>query len=122
MTLKNKETGHERRHEFDGQGSNDVTPYLLGYGYYRGSCIILLTVYYPWRHALPQYVRVLDTFVFRESDFEFIEMTFGPLTDSALMDSSDPESANLDMQPRILVECFPANVRVPFRFVEKPKG
>lgn len=120
VTLTNLETGFERRDEFDGQGTNDVTPYFLAQGYHCGTSIIFLTVYYPWRHALPQYVRVLETFAFRESDFEFIDVAFGPLTDISVMDSSDPESANLKMLPPVLVECLPAEAGVPFRFVKNP--
>jgi hypothetical protein len=122
VTLTNEETGFERRHEFEGQGSNDVTPYLLAHGYHCGTSVILLTIYYPWRHDLPQYVRVLETFAFRESDFEFIDVAFGPLTDIAVMDSLDPESDNLNMQPPTLVECLPAGSDLPFRFVDNPMG
>jgi len=120
LTLRNKETGFERRHEFDGESATDPTPFQLANMNYCGSMTILITVDYPWRHALPEYVRVLETFAFRESDFEFIDVAFGPLTDIALMDSSDPESSNLKMQPPILVECLPEGSEVPFRFVKNP--
>lgn len=121
VTLTNKETGFERRHEFDGQGTNDPSPYLLEYRYDCGTDVILLTVEYPWRHALPMYVRVLETFAFRDSDFEFIDVAIGPATDIALLDSTVPESKDLNMQPPILVECLPKDSKVPFRFVKKPK-
>jgi len=120
ITLTDTESGFERRHEFDGQGANDPGPYLLEYRYDCGVDVILLTVEYPWRHALPMYVRVLDTFAFREKDFEFIDVAFGPLTDIALMDSTVPESAHLDMQPPVLVECLPKGSSLPFRFVANP--
>ncbi|MFD2102204.1 hypothetical protein ACFSKJ_02040 [Tabrizicola soli] len=120
ITLRDEETGFSRRHEFYGQGANDPAPYLLEYRYDCGVDVILLTIEYPWRHDLPQYVRVLDTFAFRDSDFEFIDDTFGPLTDIALMDSTVPDSKDLDMQPPILVECLPAGSETPFRFVENP--
>ena len=120
VTLRNEETGFERRHEFDGQGASDPSPYLLEYRYACGVDVILLTVEYPWRHALPKYVRMLETRAFRESDFEFIDVAIGPLTDIALMDSSDPESSNLKMLPPILVECLPEGSWPPFRFVRNP--
>lgn len=120
VTLTDNETGFERRHEFDGSATNNPFPYHLEYRNYCGTDVILLTVEYPWRHALPQYVRVLDTFAFDYSDFSFIDMEFGPPSDFALLDSSDPESDVLRMQPRFLVECLPAGSKVPFRFVENP--
>lgn len=120
VRLTNTKTGFTRRHEFDGQGASDPSPYLLEYRYDCGVDVILLTVEYPWRHALPMYVRMLETLAFRESDFEFIDVAIGPLTDIALMDSSDPDSANLKMLPPILVECLPDDAGVPFRFVSNP--
>ena len=75
VTLHDKETGLERRHEFDGQGSNEAFPYLMEQNHYCDTSVILLTVQYPWRHALPQYVRVLETYAFRSKDFEFIDVT-----------------------------------------------
>jgi hypothetical protein len=120
VTLTNLDTGFERRHEFDGQGASDPSPYLLEYRYDCGTDVILLTIEYPWRHALPMYVRVLETFAFRESDFEFIDVAFGTAADIALMDSTVPESKDLNMQPPILVECLPKGSEVPFRFVKNP--
>ncbi|WP_374396356.1 hypothetical protein [Tabrizicola sp.] len=119
VTLTDRETGFTRRHEFEGQGSNDVSPYLMEERYACGVDVILLTVEYPWRHDLPQYVQVLDTFAFRDSNFEYIDDTFGPLTDIAIMDSWNPDR-DLDMLPPILVECLPDGSEVPFRFVENP--
>lgn len=34
----------------------------------------------PLRHALHEFACVLDTFAFREGDFAFIDVAFGPLT------------------------------------------
>lgn len=118
-TLRNKETGLERRHEFYGQGSNDVSPFMIHETRYCDTAVILLTLEYPWRHALPQYSRVLETFAFRASDFAFIDVAFGPLTDIALLDSSHPEAADTAMQPPILVECLSGPSGGPFRFVMK---
>ena len=84
ITLRNTQTGFERRHEFDGQGANDPTPFQLDYMNYCDTPVILLTLEYPWRHDLPQFGRVLETFAFRQSDFEFIDVAFGPLTDITL--------------------------------------
>ncbi|MCA3458415.1 MAG: hypothetical protein ING01_14415 [Rhodobacter sp.] len=86
---------------------------------YCDTMTILLTVEYPWRHALPQYSRVLETFAFRASDFAFIDMAFGPVTDIALLDSSHPEAADTAMQPPILVECISDEGGSPFRFQAK---
>ncbi len=119
VTMIDQESGFQRRHEFEGQGLNDVTPYLLEERYACGVDYILLTVEYPWRHDLPQYVLVLDTFAFRASDFEYIDHTFGSLTDIAIMDSWNPER-DLDMMPPVLVECLPERSSPPFRFVKNP--
>lgn len=119
VTLTDTETGFTQRHEFYGQGANDPTPFLLEERYSCGIDVILLTVEYPWRHDLPQYVLVLETFAFRDSDFEYIDDTFGSLTDIAIMDSWNPER-DLDMLPPILVECLPEGSSPPFRFVENP--
>lgn len=119
VTLHDKETGFERRHEFDGEGSNDVTPYQLHGGYYCDTSVILLTVEYPWRHDLPQYVRVLDTYAFRASDFEFIDVAFGPLSDIALQDSTYPEELDPDMLPPVGVQCLSEQDGKPFAFVER---
>lgn len=116
VTLRNKETGLERRHEFEGQGANDPSPFQLAYMNYCDTMTILLTVEYPWRHALPQYARVLDTFAFRESDFAFIDTAFGAVTDIALLDSSSPEAADRAVKPPILVECLSESLGSGFRF------
>ncbi|QLQ17699.1 MAG: hypothetical protein HZT43_01695 [Exiguobacterium profundum] len=116
VTLINKENDFERMHEFDGQGANDPSPFQLGYMNYCDTMTILLTVEYPWRHALPSHSRVLETFAFRETDFAFIDVAFGPLTDIALIDSSHPEAADTAMQPPILVECISDEGGIPFRF------
>ena len=118
ITLHNKETGFERKYEFEGEGATDPAPFQLAYMHYCGTMTILLTVEYPWRHALPQYVRVLSTFAFRESDFDFIDVAFGPLTDIALQDSTYPEELDPDMLPPIGVRCLSEPDGKPFEFVE----
>ncbi len=119
ITLREKETGFEKRHEFEGQGANDPSPFQFSYMNYCDTMTILLTVEYPWRHALPQYSRVLETFAFRASDFAFIDMTFGPVTDIALLDSSEIAAEDMAMQPSILVECISGEGGSPFRFQAK---
>jgi hypothetical protein len=119
ITLREKEKGFEKRHEFEGQGANDPSPFQFSYMNYCDTMTILLTVEYPWRHALPQYSRVLETFAFRASDFAFIDMAFAPVTDIALLDSSHPEAADTAMQPPILVECISDEGGRPFRFQAK---
>lgn len=119
VTLHDKETGIERRHEFDGEGSNDVTPFQLGYMSYCDTPVILLTVEYPWRHDLPKFGRVLSTFAFRESDFAFIDVAYGPLTDIALADQTAYEPSDFDMLPPIRVRCLAGREGKPFEFFEQ---
>lgn len=122
VTLENRETGLKRRHEFDGQGASDPDPFLVAHRHYCDTPVILLTVEYPWRHDLPQYVPVLDTFAFRASDLEFIDYTYGPLTDIALTDVSAYAPSELDMVPPIRVQCRLVSDVKPFEFFEqKPK-
>lgn len=119
VTLENRETGLQRRHEFDGQGASDPAPFLVKHRYYCNTPVILLTVEYPWRHDLPQYVQVLDTFAFRTSDLEFIDVTFGPLTNIALADDTAYEPSEIDMLPPIRVHCLLGNDEKPFEFFEQ---
>lgn len=119
VTLRNKETGVVKRHEFDGEGASDPSPFQLEESYLCGTPVILLTVQYPWRHALPEFVRVLDTLAFRETDFAFIDIAFGPLTDIALADDTFYEPSDLDMLPPIRVRCLTGQDGKPFEFFEK---
>lgn len=88
ITLRDKESGLERGHDFQGQGANDPSPFQSGSMNYCDTMSILLTVDDPWQQARPQDRSVLETFAFRDSNFEFIDVAFGPLTDIALQDSS----------------------------------
>jgi hypothetical protein len=119
IMLLDKISGLERRHEFQGQGANDPTPFQFGYTNYCDTMTILLTVEYPWRHDLPQFVPVLDTFAFRASDLEFIDVTFGPLTDIALADDTAYDPSETDMLPPIRVRCLLGNDAKPFEFFEQ---
>lgn len=119
VTLRNNETGFERTHEFEGEGANDPTPFQLENVYYCDAPVILLTVEYPWRHSLPEFVRVLDTFAFRESDFAFIDTAHGPLTDIALADDTAYEPSQLVMLPPIRVRCLAGGKGKPFKFIEE---
>jgi hypothetical protein len=119
VTLRNKETGLVRRHEFDGEGASDPSPFQMITTGYCGTSVLLLTVDYPWRHALPKFGRVLETLAFRESDFAFIDMAFGPLTDIALSDDSAYDPADLDMLPPIRVRCLNGQDGKPFEFFEQ---
>ena len=121
ITLRNTQTGFERQHEFDGEGASDPSPFQLTAMHYCDTPVILLTVEYPWRHELPQYVRVLETFAFRSSDFTFIDKTFGPLTDIALLDSRHEGSIDFGMQPSVLVQCLSDPTAPPFMFSMKTK-
>lgn len=119
VTLRNNETGFERAHRFEGEGANDPTPFQLEYMSYCDTPVILLTVEYPWRHALPEFVRVLDTFAFRETDFAFIDVAFGPLTDIALADDTAYDSTDLAMLPPIRVRCLAGQDEKPFEFFQQ---
>lgn len=119
ITLRNTQTGFERRHEFDGQGASDPTPFQLDYMNYCDTSVILLTVKYPWRHDLPQFGRVLETFAFRQSDLKFIDIAFGPLTDIALADERAYEPSEIDMLPPISVRCLVGHDAKPFEFFEQ---
>ena len=119
VKLRDKETGHEMSHEFDAPVPEIPEPFQMEIGYYCDTSVILLTVEYPWRHDLPQYVRVLDTYAFRASDFEFIDVAFGPLTDIALQDSTYPEELDPDMLPPVGVQCLSEQDGKPFAFVER---
>ena len=116
VTLRDKETGRVIRHEFDGEGTNDPSPFQVEESYLCGTPVILLTVQYPWRHALPEFVRVLDTFAFRRTDFAFIDVAFGPVTDIAIADDSAYDPADLEMLPPIRVHCLDSQDGKPFVF------
>lgn len=117
--LTDKMTGLQASHEFLGEGANDPEPFLLVTSQYCDTPVILLTVKFPWRHALPQYLRVLETYAFRASDFKFVDATFGPLTDIALTDDTAYSPSELDMLPLIRVHCLLGNDAKPFEFLEQ---
>lgn len=117
--LDDKTSGRQVAYEFDGEGANDPEPILMVEGRYCDTSVILLTIEFPWRHSLPQYSRVLDTYAFRMSDLAYVDMTAGPATDIALLDSSEIEAEDMSMQPPILVECIGDRGGSVFRFVMK---
>ena len=119
INLTNKMTGLQASHAFGGEGANDPEPFILVQSQYCDTPVILLTVKFPWRHALPQYQRVLETYAFRASDFNFVDSTFGPLTDIALADVSAYGPSELDMMPPIKVRCLSGQVEKPFEFMEQ---
>lgn len=116
VTLRDKETGVERHHEFDAPVPEITEPYLMDYSYDCETSVIQLTVKYPIRHDWPQVVRILETYAFRETDFEFIDVTDGPLTDIALQDSNYPEVLPPDMLPPVGVSCLSEASWKPFKF------
>jgi hypothetical protein len=120
--LTDKTIGRQVDYEFDGEGANDPEPFLIGEGQYCNTSVILLTIEFPWRHSLPQYSRVLDTYAFRMSDLSYIDMTVGSLTDISLLDSSEIAAEDMAMQPPILVECISDEGGGPFRFQSKTKN
>lgn len=117
--LTDKTTGRQVDYEFDGEGANDPEPFLMVEARYCDTSVILLTIEFPWRHSLPQYSRVLDTYAFRTSDLAYIDMTAGPVTDIALRDSSQIGAEDMPMQPPIFVECISDHSDGPFRFEMK---
>ena len=117
--LTDKMTGLQASHTFAGEGANDPEPFLLVQSRYCDTPFILLTVKFPWRHALPQYLRVLETYAFRASDLNLVDATFGPLTDIALTDDSAYAPSELDMLPPIRVHCLLGNDAKPFEFFEQ---
>jgi len=121
ISLTDKVTRRQVHYEFDGEGANDPEPFLMVEGRYCHTSVILLTIQFPWRHSLPQYSRVLDTYAFRSSDLAYIDMTIGSLTDIALLDSSQIEADDISMQPPILVECLSDPSGSPFRFETKTR-
>ena len=114
--LADKVTGLRKGHEFEGEGANDPSPFLLAHSRYCDTSVIMLTVEYPWRHDLPEFQRVLSTFAFRRSDFAFIDVAYGPLTDIALADDMAYELSDQDMLPPIRVRCLNGQVEKPFEF------
>ena len=119
VTLRDKETGRERRYEFDAPVPEIPEPYLLDYSHHCDKSVILLTVQYPWRHDWPQYVRTLETYAFEAADFEFIDVAFGPLTDITLAEDTAYEPSDLDMLPPIRVRCLEGHDERPFEFFEQ---
>ena len=116
INLTHKVTGLSESHEFGGLGTNDPEPFLLVHSRYCDTPVILLTIKFPWRHALPQFRRVLDTYAFRTTDLAFIEVATGPLTDIALADDTAYDPSETDMLPPIRVRCLLGNDEKPFEF------
>lgn len=117
--LADKVTGLRKGHEFEGEGANDPIPFQLAWMRYCDTTTILLTIQFPWRHDLPQYSRILDTYAFRSSDFAFIDVAYGTLTDIALADETAYDPADIDMLPPIRVRCLTGQDGKPFEFFEK---
>lgn len=120
--LTDKTSGRQVDYEFDGEGANDPEPFLMVEGRYCNTSVILLTIEFPWRHSLPQYARVLDTYAFRATDLAYIDMTAGSVTDIALRDISKIAAEDMAIQPSILVECISDKGGSPFRFQLKTRN
>lgn len=119
VTLTNKDTGIRRNHEFDAPVPEMPVPFQMEESYYCDTSVVLLTVEYPWRHDWPQVARTMETYAFRDSDLEFIDVAFGPLTDIALADDTAYEPSELDMLPPIRVRCLAGRDEKPFEFFEQ---
>jgi hypothetical protein len=61
---------------------------------------------YLSRHDLPEFIRVLNTFAFRETDFAFRDVAFGPLSDIALSEDTSYDPADLSILPPIALRCL----------------
>lgn len=119
IALTNKETGIQRFRQFDAPVPEIPVPIQMQESNFCDTPVVLLTVEYPWRHDWPQVLRTMETYAFRESDFAFIDVAFGPLTDIALADDTAYDPADLDMLPQIRVRCLTGRNGKPFEFVEK---
>lgn len=119
VMLQNKETGIRRYHEFDAPVPETPRPFQMEESSYCGTLVVLLTVQYPWRHDWPERVRTMETYAFRESDFSFIDVADGSLTDIALADHTSYELSDLVMLPPIGVRCLPDSARKPFQFFQR---
>ena len=80
--------------------------------------MILLTLDFPWRHALPLYSPVLETYAFRDSDFDFIDATFAPISEISLLDSTAEDPADASLFPPVGVRCQSNDSGKSFRFFE----
>ena len=119
ITLQNKETGIRRHHEFDAPVPETPGPFQMEESSYCGILVVLLTVQYPWRHDWPERVRTMETYAFRESDFSFIDVADGSLTDIALAEQSAYEPSDFDMLPPVGVRCLPEPFEKPFQFFQR---
>lgn len=116
ILLSDKVNGRQVSHVFGAEGATDPEPLLMVSGRYCDTSVILLTIQFPWRHALPQYARTLATYAFRTSDLAYIDMTMGPLTDITLLDNHAEGTDDSEMQPPVLVQCLSDPLGGPFRF------
>lgn len=119
IALRDKQTGLERRYEFEGEGANDPTVFQLRQRHHCGTSVILLTVEFPWRHALPQPGLKLDTYAFRQEDLAFIDMTWGSISDIALQEYGEDVDLPDEMLPPIRVRCLPESTSRPFEFFRR---
>jgi hypothetical protein len=62
---------------------------------------------------------MIDTYAFRETDFAFIDVAFGPITDIALADDSVYDPIDLDMLPPIWVRCLTGQDGKSFEFFQE---
>jgi hypothetical protein len=119
IVFTDKETGAQRRYELDAPVPEVPEPFQIRESYYCGSPVILLSVEYPWRHRWPELRRMIDTYAFRETDFAFIDVAFGPITDIALAEDSVYDPIDLDMLPPIRVRCLTGQDGKPFEFFQE---
>ena len=116
IVLTDKETGAQRRHEFDAPVPEVPEPFQMQQSYYCGAPVILLSVEYSWRHNWQEVRRIMETYAFRSTDFAFIDVAFGPLTDIALAEDSAYDPTDLEILPPIRVRCLTGQVEKPFEF------
>lgn len=116
IVLTDKETGAQRRHEFDAPVPEVPEPFQMRESYYCGNPVILLSVEYPWRHHWREVRRIMETYAFRSTDFSSVDVADGPLTDIALADDTAYDPADLEMLPPIRVRCLTGQDEKPFEF------
>lgn len=122
VSLSDAESGASASHEFQGEGANDPSPFLLRERIYCGAPTILLSVEYPFRHALPQYSLPIETFAFRGDDLSFIDSVIAAPTDIALLEDAAYGAEDMAMLPPVGVRCAEDPAQGPFEFFRRDEG
>jgi hypothetical protein len=76
---------------------------------------------YLSRHDLPEFIRVLNTFAVRETDFALIDVAFGPLSDIALSEDTSYDPADLAILPPTALRRLAGQPDTPVEVLEHAK-